>query len=85
MIPRQWREQYPLRSRVSSNERIIFETDDDWWFRNDIIFLRQPFETFPFNLETDEMKRFWAELGEIVGNRQVEGRRIVSLILANRR
>ena len=85
LIPRQWREQYPPTSRISRTEKIISETDDEWWFRKDIGFLRQLLETFPIDLETEKMKKLWAQLDELVGEREVEGRWVVYLILATRR
>jgi hypothetical protein len=85
MIPERLRAAYPPTSQIPSTDEVIYETDDDWSFRMDINVISRMFETFPFDLETEEMKRLWAVLEQIVGDREVHGRWVVYLILATRK
>jgi SAM-dependent methyltransferase len=85
MIPPRLRSAYPPTSRTPSTDKVVYEMDDDWSFRMDINAVRRMFESFPFSLETEEMKRLWAELEQIVENREVGGQWVVYLILATRK
>ena len=85
MMPRSWREEFSVVSRISPTERIVFEDDDDWLFRGDVNAVRQLLETTPFDLETEEMKRCWQELADAVGKGPIDGRWVVCLILATRK
>ena len=85
MMPERLRAACPPTSHIPSTDEVIYEMDDDWLFRMDINAIRRMFETFPFDLETEEMKGLFAELGLIVGDREVEGRWVVYLILATRK
>ena len=85
MMPRSWREEFDLTSRVSGKERVVFEDDDDWLFRGDVNIVRQLVETLPFDLKNEEMKRCWKELADAIGDKTVEGRWVVHLILATRK
>ena len=66
-------------------ERIVFEDDDDWLFQGDVTAVRQLFETFPVDLETKEMRSRWIDLADAIGDKVVEGKWVVHLILATRK
>ena len=85
MMPPRLRAAHPPTSRIPSTDKVVYEMDDDWLFRMDINAVRRMFESFPFSLETEGMKRLWTELEHIVGKREVEGRWVVYLILATRK
>jgi hypothetical protein len=75
MMPRSWREEVSVVSRISATQRIIFEDDDDdWLFRGDVNAVRQLVETTPSDLETEEMKRCWQGLADAVREGPVDGR-----------
>lgn len=85
LVPPELREKSPIVSRVSHNEEVIFEADDDWRFEGDTSMVRSMIASFPFDLETSEMERLWKEVEDYIDGRPVEGHWVIHLLLATRR
>ena len=84
-MPDPFQEEYPQVSKLGANDNVSFEQDEEWFFRKDIKGLKEVLSTFLFDLETEEMKKLWAELEDVVGEREMECRWLVTLIFATRR
>lgn len=84
-VPPEYQTKYALVSNVGPNDKVMMEDDEDWSFQKDIHGLKQVVLSFPIDHETDEMNTIWQELETVVGERQIEGKWLVSTILATRK
>lgn len=85
MIGPQLRAEWPLTSRIAGTEEVISEPDDTWMVREDVHFVKHLVDTFPFDLEAEGMKRCWTELADEIGDKTIEARWVVYLVLATRK